>query len=271
MLGKLSQDPQHLVILLHNRPGVNHLVTHEVTDKKLLTRSIFRHVFGPQIVSQFLSRFNILIDIKEGIRHTIEDVATTYVIIILPLGSLPGLFQCFIFIKLRHEGTQNVHHFPGSEKKVHLLLPSSEVLPFKLLQLVKLACHVVDRISTSHDHRIFQSLLDMGTTPAKGAAPWTPPEAAAPDPAVRGLPPPNPRSTQASERTLTSVHSAPSVLVITHNKLASFIKLVNTAEETLAVEALEGGELPCSRFVSFSDRSIGKNPLRQPANWFQIC
>ncbi|KAL4575948.1 hypothetical protein LXL04_012035 [Taraxacum kok-saghyz] len=36
------------------------------------------------------------------------------------------------------------------------------------------------------------------------------------------------------------------------------------------VEALEGGELPSSRFVSFFDRPIGKNPLRQPANRFQI-
>ncbi|KAL4566583.1 hypothetical protein LXL04_030701 [Taraxacum kok-saghyz] len=32
------------------------------------------------------------------------------------------------------------------------------------------------------------------------------------------------------------------------------------------VETLEGGELPCSRFVSFFDQSIGKNPLRQLAN-----
>ncbi|KAL4572130.1 hypothetical protein LXL04_018899 [Taraxacum kok-saghyz] len=62
----------------------------------------------------------------------------------------------------QHGGTQNVHHFQGSEKKVHLLLPSSKVLSFKVLQLVKLACHVLDRISTCHDHRIFQSLLESG-------------------------------------------------------------------------------------------------------------
>ncbi|MFS7993177.1 hypothetical protein Hanom_Chr12g01090981 [Helianthus anomalus] len=52
MLGKLPQNSYQFMILFHHRPFIYHFVIIEITDKKLLTRRIFCHVFGFQRVPQ---------------------------------------------------------------------------------------------------------------------------------------------------------------------------------------------------------------------------
>ncbi|GJY43846.1 hypothetical protein Tco_0432059 [Tanacetum coccineum] len=51
----LSKDSKEFVELFYDGPGVDHLVIIEITYKKLLTRSILRHVLGFKRISELLS------------------------------------------------------------------------------------------------------------------------------------------------------------------------------------------------------------------------
>ncbi|KAL4588121.1 hypothetical protein LXL04_001001 [Taraxacum kok-saghyz] len=69
-----------------------------------------------------------------------------------------------------------------------MLLRSSDHLDSRNRSRSKWRFFVIFIFGQSMDNWIFYN----STTPARGAAPWTPPEAAAPDPAVRGCRPRTP-------------------------------------------------------------------------------
>ncbi|KAJ0879939.1 hypothetical protein HanRHA438_Chr10g0457271 [Helianthus annuus] len=69
-----------------------------------------------------------------------------------PLRPLPDLLQISLLLYLRDWSSQHVHNLQRTQKKMHLLLPSSEVHTFELLQFVLLDYHILHR-SACHLHR----------------------------------------------------------------------------------------------------------------------
>ncbi|KAL4584685.1 hypothetical protein LXL04_009293 [Taraxacum kok-saghyz] len=109
---------------------------------ELLTRSILSDILGLKIIPQLLRTFRVLVNIKKRIRHTIENVASANVVIIVPLISSPGLFQWLIISSIcrkfcRPGGTQHIHHLQRGQQEVHLLLPTTKVYSLEFLQFAE--------------------------------------------------------------------------------------------------------------------------------------
>ena len=76
--------------------------------------------------------------------HAIQNMATAYVIVIVPLMLLPYPFLRLLLVYLRLLlrlqriwCRENIHNLQYGEKEMHLLLPATEIHTFKLLKLAE--------------------------------------------------------------------------------------------------------------------------------------
>nr|GME16852.1 hypothetical protein Iba_scaffold17857CG0010 [Ipomoea batatas] len=98
MLPYLSKDSDNLMELFHDRTIVHHFEFIEFTYQEFLARGILRYIFCLKHIPQVLRSFLILINIKEGVRHTVQNMATAGEIIIFPLEPATGCFKRLILL-----------------------------------------------------------------------------------------------------------------------------------------------------------------------------